>query len=503
MNVIVGLEAWDYCVSTGENILGESMSEKEKIGYIIANDSDNVIYVSDPKTYEVIYLNKAIKATLGIEADDDRYRGQLCYELLQGMDAPCPFCTNSVLSKDRYHVWKHFNEKLGKYFSLKDKLIEVDGHSYRLEICMDITDSELRNQELALQLSIEETVVECVHALSEIQDMEESMNALLKIIGGFYQADRAYIFENDANKKALFNIYEWCKDGAAPHIEHLQNVPTDFISHWVKHFEEEGSFHFESVDGQDTEKSPDQEILEMQGIESLITAPIWEQDEKGVRRLAGFIGVDNPSRGMEHIKLLQSVAYFVHENFERNRMFTKLHEMSMTDELSGLGNRNAYMKQLEELEANPPQSLGVIFMDINGLKYANDHLGHAYGDDMIRSVAQGIHSFFSGCGFRIGGDEFVVLYAIGSKVEFEKRLDKMKEYAQDECICDFSMGVNFCEKGVIVDDLIARSDEMMYEEKQFYYGCAFNDKQAHMAESCPVHSRKYLKHGEKLYSQKK
>lgn len=472
--------------------MGEDMGEKEKIGYIIANESDNVIYVSDPKSYEVIYLNKAIKGTLGM-GDEDEYRGQLCYKLLQGLEAPCPFCTNAVLSKDKYYVWKHFNEKLGRYFSLKDKLIEVDDHAYRMEICVDITESELRKKELELQLSIEETLVECVHALFETQDMDESMNALLKIIGGFYQAERAYIFENNADKNALFNLYEWCGDGVAPQIDELQNVPVDFVSEWIEHFNEEGSFYIESLSEREVKKRPDHKILEKQGIESLIAAPIWEQCEDGMRRFAGFVGVENPSRGMEHIKLLQSVAYFVYEDFERHRMFMKLHEMSMTDELTALGNRNSYMQRMEELQENPPESLGVVFMDINGLKYANDHLGHAYGDEMIRSVAQGVHKFFPKSGYRIGGDEFVVLYADSSKAEFEKRLDDIKKYAQDECICDFSMGVNFCERDVVIDDLIAQSDEMMYVEKQFYYGCALHDEKKHMVESCPAHSRKYLK----------
>lgn len=454
------------------------MKQNEKICPVIVNEIDNVVYISDPDTYEIIYLNRAMKKTLGMR-ENEEYRGKLCYELLQGLDAPCPFCTNASLCKDKYYTWKHYNEKLGRYFSLKDKLVEVDGHLFRMEICTDVTESELRYRSLELQLSIEETLVQCVHALSESQNLDETMNGLLKIIGDFYQAERSYIFECDYTTDSLINLYEWCKEGIEPQIENLQDVPIEVTAQWIEHFNIEGYFYIKSLSGRCEGKEPDQEILEMQGIENLMAAPIWKQSEQweeGPRKLAGFVGVDNPTRGMEHIKLLQSVAYFIYNNLERHRMFSKLHEMSRTDELTGLGNRNDYIHKLDELRERKLRSLGVIFMDINGLKYANDHFGHGYGDNMIRSVAQGIHRIFPGDGYRIGGDEFVVLFADSSRDEFERHLNAMKSYAQEECICDFSMGVNFSGMDVNVDELVAHSDEMMYTEKQLYYGNASEDK---------------------------
>ncbi len=98
--------------------------------------------------------------------------------------------------------------------------------------------------------------------------------------------------------------------------------------------------------------------------------------------------------------------------------------------------------------------MGVVFIDINGLKYANDHYGHPYGDEMIQSVAHGIRRVFPEYAYRIGGDEFIALFVNGTKEEFEQRLDTLKRYAENECICDFSMGVNFGEGR---SDLMSRS----------------------------------------------
>jgi len=38
------------------------------------------------------------------------YKGKKCYEVLQNRKEPCPFCTNAVLRRDQYYIWKHHND---------------------------------------------------------------------------------------------------------------------------------------------------------------------------------------------------------------------------------------------------------------------------------------------------------------------------------------------------------------------------------------------------------
>lgn len=95
---------------------------------------------------------------------------------------------------------------------------------------------------------------------------------------------------------------------------------------------------------------------------------------------------------------------------------------------------------------------------------------------MIRSVARGIQRCFPEYAYRIGGDEFIALFIDGNREEFEQRLDQLRDYAENECICDFSMGVNFGSGNVNVDEQIGYSDSMMYVEKQVYYGSVLDGK---------------------------
>jgi diguanylate cyclase (GGDEF)-like protein len=70
----------------------------------------------------------------------------------------------------------------------------------------------------------------------------------------------------------------------------------------------------------------------------------------------------------------------------------------LTDDLTGLGNRRAW----EEGDRRPVQAM----LDVEGLKWVNDNLGWAVGDDLLRAVATAIRE--EGIvGYRLGGDEFV------------------------------------------------------------------------------------------------
>lgn len=70
-----------------------------------------------------------------------------------------------------------------------------------------------------------------------------------------------------------------------------------------------------------------------------------------------------------------------------------------TDDLTGLGNRRAY----EETERQPSQAM----LDVEGLKWANDNLGHGAGDGILKAVGDAIKE--EGVqGFRLSGDEFIV-----------------------------------------------------------------------------------------------
>jgi len=99
---------------------------------------------------------------------------------------------------------------------------------------------------------------------------------------------------------------------------------------------------------------------------------------------------------------------------ERTRSILKeqvLLSMAYTDSLTGLKNRSAYDKRIDEISStsNRTEVLGVLVMDINDLKVINDTKGHKEGDIALKDFTSCILRLLSEEAevFRIGGDEFV------------------------------------------------------------------------------------------------
>lgn len=421
-----------------------------------------MVYISEPDTYRIIYLNRTAKKKFGITEED--WEGKPCYKVLQNLDEPCPFCTNSILTKDKFYEWKHYNGLLGKYYRLQDKLIEIDGKLLRMEICTDVTESEAETRNLEGQLSVEETLVKCIQTLSDNLDMDKAIQELLSILGQFYGADRSYIFEFNHGEQTATNTYEWCRRGKASGIDSLQSLPLSVADPWMKQFKETGEFYTSSVTNLLDRASLSYQIMKRQEAETVMAAPLMSGET-----YTGMIGVDNPSRGVEHVRLLKSISYFIQNDISKRKMLERFRAQGRIDALTGIGNRNLYIEMVEQLKSRKLVSLGVVFVDINDLKRANDNYGHHYGDSIIQSVANGLRRVFPGYAYRIGGDEFVALYIDGGRREFEEKVRRLQEYKKKECICNFSMGYHFMEGDVDVEEQIGYSDHMMYVEKQRYY----------------------------------
>lgn len=312
------------------------------------------------------------------------------------------------------------------------------------------------------RLTVEETLVDCIQTLSSEADVNAAVNRFLEIIGRFYAADRAYIFEYRKNQ--IKNTFEWCAPNIKPQLDLLQEIPIEYIRDWNHKFELDGEFFITSLDRDLETDSPDYRILKDQGIESLAAAPLKKNGQ-----IIGFLGVDNPMESTGDLSLLRSVCSFVLEEMERRRLIQNLELFSYTDLLTGLQNRNSYIKMLDRLSHQTLRSLGVIYIDINGMKKINDSNGHKYGDRVIKKVADILKSRVENSAYRVGGDEFTVICADIGKQDFQtltekliRDFDRNKEY-------DVSIGHTWKEGNVSADEEILKADDLMYAEKQRYY----------------------------------
>jgi diguanylate cyclase (GGDEF)-like protein len=89
----------------------------------------------------------------------------------------------------------------------------------------------------------------------------------------------------------------------------------------------------------------------------------------------------------------------------------RLRFQSTHDGMTGIYNRNFFETELARLEQSREFPISIIIADIDGLKYVNDTLGHAMGDEKLRLTANLLRSSFRAGDIlaRIGGDEFAAL----------------------------------------------------------------------------------------------
>jgi PAS domain S-box-containing protein/putative nucleotidyltransferase with HDIG domain len=117
----------------------------------IFNSIDEPIYVACPKTYELLYINDSLKKVVGDGI------GKKCYEVLQGLDRPCDFCTNKYIlgkNSNKPYIWEFENKLTKRWYHCIDKAIPWIDHSLvRYEMAIDITDR--KKAESALKTSEE------------------------------------------------------------------------------------------------------------------------------------------------------------------------------------------------------------------------------------------------------------------------------------------------------------------------------------------------------------
>ncbi len=320
-----------------------------------------------------------------------------------------------------------------------------------------------RENKTKKQLSIADTLINCITLLTEEKDINEAVDSLLKILNDYFDGDRAYLFEFDYEKQVTNNTYEYAAEGVTKQIDILQNVPLEVIDTWIKTFEETGTFYISSLDKDVDKDSDTYKILEMQGITSLIAVPLIKDDV-----IIGFLGIDNPKINYEDLTLLSSATFFILDSIERRESHATLHRLSFEDTLTAVHNRNKFNHDIEEYHQKPVDNIGIAYFDINGLKDINDTKGHAAGDKLIKNAANGINSVFIGDTYRIGGDEFVVITTHIKKDVFEKNVEETIKKLTENGI-SVSFGTSWEESGDNIEKQLTKADHLMYENKVLYY----------------------------------
>jgi len=218
------------------------------------------------------------------------------------------------------------------------------------------------------------------------------------------------------------------------------------------------------------------------GIEAV---PVTAQHEAGTAPPQLWVG-DGEQRRCFEVRLtavavaggLAGVLVLLHDVTARERLQAHLIHRASTDPLTGLGNRALLGDGLQVARQRASRDgdlVGVLLLDLDGLKAVNDAAGHAVGDALLIAVARRIEACVrpGDTVARLGGDEFaVVLLGLASPAEAQALAARIVECVERPVVLgdrvlapEISVGVHVID-GADGADPLASADAAMYAAKR-------------------------------------
>jgi signal transduction histidine kinase/CheY-like chemotaxis protein len=166
---------------------------------VVLEGIEELISVVDPDTYELLHVNTAFERVWGEDVI-----GRKCYQVIQGQDAPCPFCTNDRIFGEHVGspwVWEYLNKFTKRWYRCTDKAIRwIDGRMVRFELASDITNLKTIEESLVRstrELEIRNRIAEVFLTVPDEQMYGRVLDIVLEALESRYGVF-GYIDEDEA-----------------------------------------------------------------------------------------------------------------------------------------------------------------------------------------------------------------------------------------------------------------------------------------------------------------
>ena len=142
--------------------IGEQLKKELERLRVLTDGIDEIIYVIDPDTYEILFANKKTKELFG-----KKIIGKKCYEVFQNLNRPCPFCTKNHLfgeNLEKTHIRGLQNQRNKRWYKCIDKAIkQSEGKYVQFGIAIDVTEQKEMEEALRESEQLFRSVVDNSH----------------------------------------------------------------------------------------------------------------------------------------------------------------------------------------------------------------------------------------------------------------------------------------------------------------------------------------------------
>jgi diguanylate cyclase (GGDEF)-like protein len=148
----------------------------------------------------------------------------------------------------------------------------------------------------------------------------------------------------------------------------------------------------------------------------------------------------------------------------------ELRERAARDPLTGLGHHATFHDTLPSVRraTRPGHSTAVLIADVDGFKAINDARGHAAGDEVLRAMAGLLRSAApaGGRAFRIGGDEFALVFECDDQGQAEQIGWQLRSQARERLGSTLSVGLALAGDEESDEAVVARAGEALHDVKR-------------------------------------
>lgn len=353
-----------------------------------------------------------------------------------------------------------YNTTFGKWFEFW--AVPVYKKGFCAFIIHDVTAEKRKEVSRAITTNSKNFILECAKYLSA-NDFKKGIKHTLKELGAILKADRVAVLETSNGECS--EVLAWAdKLGGSglPGREVLEQY--DFYTLWQKQIGDGNIFICDDVSMVNSQNREVYKAVLHGTISRYIVATLKDRET-----IIGYLLIDNFSLNLDIDvnEVVESISIFISEELRNYIITNELVYRNTHDELTDLGNRRSYNETLDMLNGMDV-SVGVSFIDINGLKNINDSHGHEEGDSLIKETATLIASVFKKkyC-YRVGGDEFIVIIPNITKDHFEEEVAKLRKKAKAISI---AVGAIWSDNVNEMNKLIEQADKLMYVDKEAYFG---------------------------------
>lgn len=274
-----------------QKVAAEELKKNKERYQTLFEHSVEAIYLYDGKTMKVLEANKAFLNWLGYS--DGEVRGLPIYNFIANTKDSIDKSARQIIENGQHVLgerqWRRKDGSIIDVFVTGNK-IHQSGKDIVFIVARDITERKTAEAALLYRVRFESLISALSAELikCETTEIDREIEKSLTEIGKFFAVDRSYVFLFDEARTEMSNTHEWSREGVEPQKANLQNIPLDPFPWLINKIFNREVIYIPRLADMPAEASAEKEMLEPQGIKSLVIVPMVYKES-----VVGFLGFDS------------------------------------------------------------------------------------------------------------------------------------------------------------------------------------------------------------------